>query len=199
MARTRGECPRRVWFWRWRRNPLRRRSDVIEAWLLLTTLVLGLVLGGFGALAAAGAVDDSLAERRASSHEVQAVLTEDAARALPAPAPESGDTRVWTKVRWTAPDGTERTGRARADADAGAGSAVTVWTDREGRLVSEPPGGAEARFQTLMAGATVAATAGGMALLAGWVLRTRLLRRRAAEWETEWRLVEPAWRKRMTG
>ncbi|MEU3948812.1 hypothetical protein [Streptomyces sp. NPDC029526] len=199
MARTQGACPRRVWFWRWRRNPLRRRSDVVEAWLLLATLVCGLVLACAGALAAAGAVDASLAERRAHSHAVGAVLTEDAARALPAPAPEEGDTRVWTKVRWTAPDGTARTGMARADADAKAGTEVTVWTDREGRLVSEPPGGAEARFQTVMAGATVGVTAGGLALIAGWVLRTRLLRRRTAEWESAWRLVEPAWRKRMLG
>ncbi|WP_406728951.1 hypothetical protein WJ438_36320 [Streptomyces sp. GD-15H] len=201
MARTHGARPRRVWLWRWRKNPLRRRSDLIEAWLLLATLVLALLAGAFTGLEAAGAVDGSLAERRAQARTVQAALVEDAARALPAPVAEEGDGsgHVWAKVRWIAPDGTLRTGRAEAEPGSKAGSVVTVWTDGAGRIVSEPPSGADAQFQIVMAGLTVAAASGGLVLLGGRLVRGRLQRRRAAAWEAEWQLVEPTWRKRMTG
>ncbi|MEU3146725.1 MULTISPECIES: hypothetical protein [unclassified Streptomyces] len=201
MGRTRGPRPRRVWLWRWRSNPLRRRSDLVEAWLLLAGLLLTLFAGAVTGLATAGAVDRSLAERRAQSRTVPAVLVEDAAGTLPSPVTEdgSGDGRVWVKVRWTAPDGTSRTGRAETEPGDRAGSVVTVWTNDAGRLVSEPPGGADARFQTVMAGLTVAAATGGTVVLGGWFVRSRTQQRRAQEWEAEWRLVEPTWRKRMTG
>lgn len=201
MGRTRGARSRRVWLWRWRSNPLRRRSDVIEAWLLLATLVLTLFAGAVTGLAVAGAVDRSLAERRAASRTVSAVLVRDAAEAQPSPVTEdgSGDGRVWVKVRWTAPDGTGRTGRAEAGAGDKAGSVVTVWTDDAGRLISEPPGGADARFQTVMAGLTVAAATGGTVVLGGWLVRSRIRQRRSEEWEAEWRQVEPLWRRRMRG
>ncbi|MER5843785.1 hypothetical protein ABT099_26530 [Streptomyces prasinus] len=201
MGRARGTRPRRVWLWRWRRSPLRRRSDVAEAWLLLVTLVLTLLAGTVAGLAAAGAVDRSLAERRAESRTAPAVLTQDADDALPSPVTEdgSGDGRVWVKVRWTAPDGTGRTGRAEAGPGDEEGHVVTVWTDDAGRLVPEPPGGADARFQTVMAGLTVAAATGGTVVIGGWLVRSRIRRRRSEEWEAEWRRVEPSWRRRMKG
>lgn len=42
MAAFRGP---KVWLWRWRRNPLRRRSDALEAWIMLTAWAFT-VLGG---------------------------------------------------------------------------------------------------------------------------------------------------------
>ncbi|MFF1273240.1 hypothetical protein ACFVZC_07500 [Streptomyces marokkonensis] len=199
MARTQGARPRRVRLWRWRRNPLRRRSDLVEAWLTLATLVLALLVGAFAGLAAAGVVDRSLEDRRERTRPVTAVLVEDARDALPAPVAEDGDGGVWAKVRWTAPDGTARTGRAEVEPGSRAGTEATVWNDTAGRLVSAPPEGAEAGFQIVMAGVTVAVATGGLVLLGGWLVRSRLQWRRLAEWEAEWRRVEPSWRKRMTG
>ncbi|KOV22398.1 hypothetical protein AB0420_25575 [Streptomyces caelestis] len=198
MARTQGTRLRRVRLWRWRRNPLRRRSDLVEAWLVLAALVLALLLGVFSGLTAAAAVDGSLAERRERTTPVTAVLAEDAA-GLSAPVTENGDGGVWARVRWTASDGTDRTGRAEVDPGSRAGTKVTVWTDPAGRLVSAPPEGAEARFQSVMAGTTVAVASGGLVLLGGRLVRARLHLRRLAEWEEEWRRVEPSWRRRMTG
>lgn len=198
MAMTHGARVRRVRLWRWRRNPLRRRSDLVEAWLLAATVVLAVLLGALSGLAAAAVVDGSLAERRERTTPVPAVLAEDAA-SLSAPVTENGDGGVWAKVRWTAADGTTHTGRAEVDPGSPEGSEVTVWTDTTGRLVSAPPDGAEARFQTVMSGGTVAVAAGGLVVLAGWITRSRMQLRRMTEWEAEWRQVEPTWRKRMTG
>lgn len=185
--------------WRWRKNPLRRRSDLVEAWLLLATLVLALLIGAFTGVAAAGVVNGAIEDRREHTRPVPAVLVEDAAHALPASVAEDGDGGVWAKVRWSAPDGTTRTGRAEVDTRAKAGSAATVWNDSEGRLVSAPPEGADARFQIVMAGITVAVASGGLVVLGGWLGRSRLQGQRLAEWEAEWQRVEPSWRKRMTG
>jgi hypothetical protein len=66
----------RVRGWRWRRNPLRRRSDVVEAWTALAVAVLLLVgaplagaLAGLWAHRTAQAVAE---ERRAERHQVHA-------------------------------------------------------------------------------------------------------------------------------
>lgn len=199
MARTHGERPRRVRLWRWRKNPLRRRGDVLEAWVLLATFVVGLLTALCAGLLAATALEASFTERRAQTRAVPAVLTQDAADAAPAAVSDEGRVRVLAIVRWTAPDGTGRTGRAEVQPGDKAGSTVTVWTDPDGRLVSEPPDGVEAGFQIVMAGVTVAVAFGGLTLCGGWLVRNRMQRRRLAEWEAEWRQVEPMWRKRMTG
>ncbi|GGV41124.1 hypothetical protein GCM10010293_46850 [Streptomyces griseoflavus] len=199
MTGTQGARPHRVRLWRWRRNPLRRRSDLAEAWLMLATLLLALLVGVFAGGTAAGVVNGSIEDRREGTRPVPAVLVEDAAHALPASATEDGDGGVWAKVRWTAFDGAVHTGRAEVDAGAKAGAEVTVWNDSAGRLTSAPPEGAEARFQIVMAGITVAVATGGLVVLGGWLCRCLMQWRRLAEWEAEWQRVEPSWRKRMTG
>lgn len=197
MARTHGASARRVRMWRWRKNPLRRRSDLVEGWLLLATFLLAVLLGGIAGLAAAGAVDDAIDARRERVRPVTAVLVENAGEAAPSPVSGDRDGHVRAKVRWTAPDGTARTGQGQVEPRSRAGTEVTVHTDSEGRLVPAPTDGGEARFQILMAGTTVAVGTGGLVLLGGWVVRSRLQWRRLNEWETEWQQVEPAWRKRM--
>ncbi|MGW3381318.1 Rv1733c family protein [Streptomyces albogriseolus] len=198
MATTNGARHTVPW-WRWRDNPLCRRTDVAEAWLLIATAVLALVLSGFAGLAAAGAVGASLDDRRARTSTVPAVLVENARDAAPAPVSENGDGGVWAEVRWTASDGSRHTGRAEVPADSEKGDQVTVHTDGDGRLVSAPPEGAEAHFQIVMSGITVFFVTGGMVLLCGWIARARLRLRRLDLWEAEWRQVEPSWRRRMTG
>ncbi len=198
MATTHGARHTVPW-WRWRDNPLCRRSDVAEAWLLIATAVLALVLSGFAGLAAAGAVGASLDDRRARTSTVPAVLVENARDAAPAPVSENGDGGVWAEVRWTASDGSRHTGRAEVPADGEKGDQVTVHTDGDGRLVSAPPEGAEAHFQIVMSGITVFFVTAGMVLLCGWIARARLRLRRLDLWEAEWRQVEPSWRRRMTG
>ena len=35
----------KVWLWRWRRNPLRRRADVVEGWVVLGVGLLAVLAG----------------------------------------------------------------------------------------------------------------------------------------------------------
>ena len=80
--------PSRVPWWGLRRSPLRRRSDVIEAWAVLVVgvmLFLGAPAAGVvaGALAHRGGVAAARAERT-DRHRVPAVLTENAPPVVPA-------------------------------------------------------------------------------------------------------------------
>ncbi|MGQ5637875.1 MULTISPECIES: Rv1733c family protein [unclassified Streptomyces] len=192
MARTASATVTPLGLWRWRPSPLRRRSDVVEAWIVLATWVLAVVAGAFAGVVAGQAVDSGFAARAARAHAVSAVLTDDAARTPPRPG-GFDDGRVWAVVRWTDADGSARTGETKVFPGAPAGTRVTVWADRADRGVSAPETGTAATLQAAMSGVLVAAPVGAAVWAAGWAVRTRLIRRRMAEWDEEWKRVGPQW------
>jgi hypothetical protein len=178
--------------WRWRRNPLRRHSDVVEAWIVLAGWVLALVVGVLAGLWAAQYSQSAFAARLAQVRPVPAVLTDDAAR-----SPSSGrgydDGRVWAAVRWTDPDGVVHTDRAKVAPGVPVGTQVTVWTNQADRIVQAPVTGAAADLQSALTGVLVAPAAGALVWGAGRLVRGRLIRRRLAEWDEEWRKIGPRW------
>lgn len=188
-----GSTVRHLRWWRWRRNPLRRPSDVVEGWVVLALWVLTLVGGALAGWAAAAGVDRTIADRRAGVHTVSAELTESAAHGTPVTAGYDIG-RTWVTVRWTAADGTVHTGRAKVLPTAAAGSHVRVWANRSEALVAEPPGRAESTFEAVMAGILAAQLTVTTGYGAGHLIRHRLLKRRLAEWDTEWRHIGPQWR-----
>ncbi|WP_392959824.1 hypothetical protein [Streptomyces sp. LN245] len=72
----RGARSARQWCWRWRRNPLRRRDDVFEAWLLLLVWTAIGVGGTFAGLVTAHAADESFTRLRNDRHAAHAVLVD---------------------------------------------------------------------------------------------------------------------------
>ncbi|MEU9993127.1 hypothetical protein AB0E10_41555 [Streptomyces sp. NPDC048045] len=193
MTRTPPTTVARVRLWRWRPNPLKRHSDVVEAWIVLATWILALLGAVFAGQAAAHSMDSALSARRAQEHAVSAVVTDGPAKAAPADGGYD-DGQVWATVRWTAKDGTVHTDRAKVHPGAPAGSPVMVWTDGTGRIVSAPTTRAEGLLQTVLAGVLVAQVAGTAVWVTGWLVRARLVRRRLAEWDDEWKRVGPEWR-----
>ncbi|WP_151483956.1 Rv1733c family protein [Streptomyces albicerus] len=181
----------KVRLWRWRRNPLRRRSDVVEAWLVLAGWVLALVGGLFAALLVADVVERAADGRRADSRAVSAVLAEDADDKVPARA--VSDHRVWAKVRWTAPDGSTRTDEARVPPKTPAGARVTVWLDKSGKLATAPLTDGEVRIHAAFGGMLAAMCAGGAVLGAAGVTRACLVRRRMEQWAVEWERIDTRW------
>ncbi|MER7186016.1 hypothetical protein ABT404_42270, partial [Streptomyces hyaluromycini] len=126
----------KVWLWRWRRNPLKRRADTMEAWVLLGAWLLTLLAGVLAGLAAARSVEDGLARERVEWHPVVAHVMERAPGSAGPESDSSDGERVWARVGWTVADGSAHTGQARVPAGSKAGTPVTVWTDPQGHLVT---------------------------------------------------------------
>ncbi|MFJ7149193.1 hypothetical protein ACIQVT_13485 [Streptomyces sp. NPDC100445] len=192
MTRTPSTTVTQVRLWRWRRNPLRRHSDVVEAWIVLATWVLAVAAGVLGGLVAAQTSESVFAARQARLHTVSAVFTDDTAR-TPAAGTGYDDGRVWASVRWTDPDGSVHTDRTKVLPGRPAGTPVTVWTNQADRIVPAPVTGAGADLQAALTGALVAPSAGAAVWGVGWVVRSRLIRRRMAEWDEEWKQIGPRW------
>ena len=170
-------------------NPLRRGVDRAEAGVI-TTLQLAFLAGApLAAMTAGRAVYDSASRAQHAQqeawHRVPAVLLTPAQ--MPAYPPAEA------KARWTAPDGSSRTGEVPAPAGATAGTTVTVWVDSSGRLTSQPLQHSQITEQTALA-AIISPGILALALLAAGALAHWLLeRRRLADWEAQWRLTGPQW------
>ena len=175
-------------------NPLRRRSDLIDGWLLPAAIAAFVALGPLVAGAAGLWVhaDNAAAQRvQRSWHEVRAVLLQ------PVPGPAMSDNGanswlVWTSARWTA-DGRPQVGDVPALAGTSEDAVVSVWLNRAGQ-VQVPPltaGGARDRIvvAALFALAGLAVLLMVLAVLARWLLD----RRRLAGWEAAWQSVGPQW------
>lgn len=185
----------KVWLWRLRRNPLRRRADRLESWVVLIAWTLTLFGGVTAGLMAAHSVESGLARQRAEWRPVDAVLTQDA----PEPSSRSGTAteNVWAKVRWTASDGSEHEGQARVDPAALMGARVTVWTDAEGLLVTEPASESQARLRAALVGGLAGLFVAAVPFVGGRLVRGRMERRRMDQWDEEWARIGPLWERKI--
>ncbi|MGC9543512.1 Rv1733c family protein [Streptomyces sp. UG1] len=181
--------------WRLRRNPLRRRSYLTEAWLILLAWTSAVLVAVVTGVLTAHAVERDMNGLRAQRHPVTAVLTEDAETSTS--ATEGADSaRVWAKVRWAAADGTSGTGLARVEPGRKAGETTRVWLNDKGRLVPAPPTRDQAELQGAVLGTAAAVGVGALPVLAGWAAIAHLERQRLRQWETEWAEVGPRWRRK---
>ncbi|WP_405776658.1 hypothetical protein [Streptomyces sp. NBC_01538] len=184
-------------WWRWRRNSLRRHADIVEAWIVLavwTVIVLGGTLVG---LVTAHAADESFAQLRRERHSVPAVLVEGTAEAVPT-AKGAASERVRAQVRWTAPDGSPRTGRTLVDSEHQAGSRVVIWLNNRGQLTAEPPTAGAAAFEAALFGTGAALTFGGLTYATGRLAQWRLDQGRCEQWGREWDQAGPQWGRKAT-
>ncbi|AJE44032.1 Rv1733c family protein [Streptomyces nodosus] len=190
----------RVRGWRWRHNPLRRRSDVVEAWtsLFLTALLcagapLAGTAAGWSSYDRAHAVQVT---QRAERRQVPAVLLQNAPAAVPSPQ-SSRQPLYGVKVRWTEPGKGTRTTVAQVPAGSRSGERVEVWLDAGGRGVTPPATDAMVWQHAATTGVWAAGGVAGSVLLARAVIGRVAERHRMAEWEDEWARTEPEWRRRM--
>lgn len=187
------------WRRRWRKNPLRRRSDVIEAWTALAVAVLLLVGAPLaGVVAGRWAHSEALATATAQRAERHSVRAEVVGRDSDSP-PTTQHTRrhtYRTTVRWTEPGEGVRTATASVPGGTREGEVVEVWFDSRGRNVSAPPDGYSVWQYTVTTGACATGGAAALVLLGHTVVRRVATRRRLAEWGEEWARTEPQWSRR---
>ncbi|MGW0875665.1 Rv1733c family protein [Streptomyces sp. NPDC002740] len=173
-------------------NSLRRTSDRFECWfrrVLMLVLVAGLPVAAVGAgVTSYQASMRTVRAQAAERHQVTARLTSTV---------KGGD---WAKrpaqVRWKDADGTPRTGAAPVRPGTSKGTAVHVWVTRDGTVTTAPTSTLNATTSGWLMGGTAAfGVAAGCH--AAWVgMRLLLDRRRYAQWDAEWDLVEPRWSAR---
>ncbi|MFI7016608.1 hypothetical protein [Streptomyces sp. NPDC050164] len=189
----------RVRGWRWRRSPLRRRSDVVEAWTVLVVAVLILVgapvVGAATAWWAHGEARSVSAEQQAERHRVRAEVVGRKGDSLPT-VQAGGQHAYRATVRWAEPGEGTRTATARVTGDTRPGEVVDVWFDSRGRSVTPPVDGTGVWQHTLTIGTCAAGGVVLVVLLGHSVVRRVALRRRLAEWEREWARTEPEWTRR---
>jgi hypothetical protein len=192
-----GSFRRRLRLWAGlERNALCRPCDRVQARVRVLLVVVFLLTAPLAAAGAAAAVYRASAHaeavERSSRVRVDAVLLADA---RPVGGAFAAVPRIPVLARWTAADGSPRTGAILVSTTAPAGTVVPIWTDRAGN-VAEPPRDHE---QTTMRASVAAMVVGStVALLLAAVqvtVRRTLNRRRMAAWDAEWSRVAPRWQE----
>ena len=181
------------------RNPLRRRSDRAETAVLATLLAAFLAGAPLAAHAAGNWAYVTLAQQaqaqRARLHQVEATLLQKVVNVVGYGVGAS----FAVDARWRAPDGRIRTGEVFAPAGTPAGSTVQVWTDRTGRLADPPLNRAELAARAQLARELAVGALAVVLIMAGWLTRRALDRRRLAGWDAEWLANGPRWSPRRLG
>lgn len=195
--RTKRTKPTRHLLWRWRGNPLRRHDDIVEAWTVLAVWTVIALGGPAVAVVTAEAADDAFTQQRGERHAIQATLVDSTVDTGLSGRGTMSD-RVRATVRWTASDGSARTGQTLVDIGQKAGSKVVVWLDDTGRLTREPQSVTEAAVEAAVLGTGAAVALSGFAYGAGRVVRWRLDQRRYDQWGRQWEQTGPQWRRKTT-
>ena len=175
------------------RNPLRRRTDRLQACIMAGLLAAFLTGAPLIALAAGGWVHTAgLREQREqrSWHQVPVVLLQTAPRHDAFWHWSPGEpVQAW----WTPPGGRRHTGTVPAPPGARAGSTVHVWADRSGPVAGTPLTGDEITARAITAATLAVACLAIVMAAVGRVARGLLDRRRLAAWEADWTSTGPHW------
>ncbi|MGW8376061.1 hypothetical protein [Streptomyces sp. ODS28] len=189
-----------VGVWRWRSNPLCRRTDRREAWLALWVAVLIAVCaplaGWLGAQAAHGSLHRAAVRQQQERHPVWAVAKDYVNRPPSDTDPESAadpQNRRLVLAQWTGPEGHRHTRAVDAVRGVQPGERFKLWTDDKGRLTARPMSEQAAASHAALAGLAAAAGAAGLLEAGRRITMHQLMRRRFARWEAEWQRNGPDW------
>lgn len=194
--------------WRWRHNPLRRTTDLVEAWVafaavLMLTVAVPLIGWTSGRAADAG-LQESVRVQEARTHLTTArVLHPEAAPRRGAAAGEAApDDRARRTVlaEWRAADGSRRTGTiVTGSLTADPGDTFRMWTDDSGTAVARPVDRETARVRAVLAGLGAAAAAAAIVEGGRRLFVWRLIQRRYAVLDRAWAKAGPDWGRTGTG
>jgi hypothetical protein len=172
------------------RNPLRRRSDRIEAWILLAMTLAFLPLAAATALGASRWVQHSGSHELAGQEvrEVPAMLLQAAPTAMAA----DGAVSLPARARWTA-DGVTYVGSVPVVPGTPRGSIVQIWITRQGAAAGPPLTNSQLHSRVVIAIIFAPAAVAISLWLLLCLLRWPLNRRRLASWATSWTSIGPRW------
>ncbi|MBO1334431.1 hypothetical protein [Streptomyces sp. VRA16 Mangrove soil] len=187
--------------WRWRHNPLRRGTDLAEAWVALVALVLVVVAAPVVGVVAGSLSRDALYRSVDQQHRHRHEITATVVRKLPQPPldpdPETSTARdAHSRViaTWTATDGTAHRDRVVAALKSPhQGDTFPLWTDDRGEVAGRPLDRATAATHAVLAGFGAAVALGGLVEGTRRFIVWRMVRRRYARWDRAWDIAGPDW------
>ncbi|MFE3636747.1 hypothetical protein [Streptomyces cellostaticus] len=193
--------------WRWRHNPLRRATDLTEAWVAVVALVLiavaAPVAGVLVGLAAQDSLQRSAREQQHERHLVEATVVRGLDGAPVETDPDTSavrDAHSRVLADWTAPDGGHRRGPALAKLRSPRpGDRFALWTDRNGQVTTRPLDSPTATTHAVLAGVGAALLTTGLVDCGRRLIVWRMVRRRYARWDRAWDRAGPDWGKAGTG
>jgi hypothetical protein len=191
-------CPLLMWLRRLGlgRNPLRRRSDVVESVVLALVLLLVPASVPMGVQTSRIMFERGTrasAEHAARSHQAVAVLQENGTHVSTSTGDSGLSGKLMAKAVWQAPNGDQRSGVLDVGPQDRTGQRIPLWTDDFGNPAVPPETAAELRMQAVVVGLLVA-VGWLLVVIAGYtVVRWRLDRRRLAQWELEWAQAHSRW------
>ncbi|MFG2882611.1 hypothetical protein ACGFYV_09895 [Streptomyces sp. NPDC048297] len=192
--------------WRWRGNPLRRGTDVAEAWLALVALLLVVAaapaVGSLVGTTAQDSLQRAVVGQRHSHHLVTATVVRKLSDALPETDPDTSAAQIRSRVLadWTAPDGTRQHGPVLASLKSPhQGDHFGLWTDPHGRITTRPLDPATATTHAVLAGIGAALATAALVEAGRRLVVWRMVRRRYARWDQAWDRAGPDWGKAGTG
>ncbi|MEU9375149.1 hypothetical protein AB0D94_15420 [Streptomyces sp. NPDC048255] len=189
--------------WRWRRNPLRRPTDLFEAWVAFAALVCVLVVapavGCLAGLQVDGTLQRAAREQRQERYLVPATVVRQApgaageASADPS-ARQQAPQRTQIVAAWTAPDGSSHEGTVpAAEEPPRPGDRFRIWTDTNGQVVGQPLDPAAASLHAGMAGAAAAICAAALVETVRRLVVRRLMHQRYICLDRAWAAAGPDW------
>lgn len=193
--------------WRWRHNPLRRATDLAEAWVALVALLLIIVVAPLIGVAtgtlAQGALMQSVQEQRKDRREVPATVVRKLPQPPLDPDPETStarDAHSRVVADWKGPDGVKHTGRVLSSLKTPhPGDRFTLWVDATGQVAGRPLDNATATTHAALAGFGTAAAVAGLVEGARRLVVWRMVRRRYDRWDRAWDKAGPDWGRTGTG
>ena len=175
-------------------NPLRRRSDRVQAHARLAALLVWVAAVPL-ATSIGSVVHDRLDAGVATRSSSPAVVLSDPAD----PSGKDGLLPRTATVTWTTATGVEHTSVAQIPWNARRGTRFTLWTDAAGRPTTPPSPSAVRWTDGLLAAAGVLVAAFVVLWLALLALRLLLDRQRYREWDLEWLQLGASRRRRGDG
>jgi len=179
------------------RNPLRRRIDRAETYLLGGLFVAAAASLPFAVHAASHAAYENALHTQqqqvATRHQVEAKITAIDSGAVSGYYNASG--AVTATATWTSVTGVHRSGVMIVQVGSRKGTEILVWTDQAGNLTTPPL--ATAQVISERDAATIGAI-GGMVVMtvaAGGIIHFVLYRRRLAAWAADWRVTAQTWNR----
>ncbi|MFI7644399.1 hypothetical protein [Nonomuraea sp. NPDC049400] len=181
------------------RNPLRRRSDRLEAAGVAVALIL-LLFSVWPALAMGQlAYENGLQAERAGPgirQQVTATLVRDAPDTVGVVGNDNGvapESRA--AAGWVAPSGEQRTGQVNVPAGTKAGASLKVWIDGRGKLTRPPTTHTDTLAGAVTTTLLVIAGAAATLMLGFRSFRWLLDRGRYAAWDASWAEACERWRR----